>query len=273
MNSRKVLAIAAHPDDVEIICAGTMLLLAEAGCELHVASLTAGDGGSATLPPQEIARLRLEEARRAAHSVGAHYHCLQFRDLTIFDDDPSNRRVTACLRAIDPHIVFTHPPADYLSDHEATSRLVRNACFAAPVRNYDTSMVSAAAPTAAIPHLFYAHPIEGLDIFGRPVPPRFYVDISDTFDRKLAMLAHHESQREWLRAHHGLDEYLDAVQRWNAQLALDATAASPAGRTVRYAEAFLPHHGHAYPRDPILHELLGERVIDADPARQQATHV
>jgi LmbE family N-acetylglucosaminyl deacetylase len=261
-----VLAIGAHPDDVEIICSGTLLLLAEAGCEIHVASLTAGDGGSATLSSHEIASVRLEEARRASASIGAKYHCLQFRDLAIFDDDASNRRVTACMREVDPRIVFTHPPADYISDHETTSRLVRNACFAAPVRNYDTSMVSPAAATVAIPYLFYAHPIEGIDIHGCEVRPRLFVDISDVIDRKLAMLAHHESQREWLRAHHGLDEYVEAVKRWNAQLAVGASQA--AGRGVRHAEAFLPHHGHAYPRGAILHELLGERTIDPEDARR-----
>jgi LmbE family N-acetylglucosaminyl deacetylase len=266
MSSTRVLAIGAHPDDVEIICSGTLLLLAEAGCEIHVASLTAGDCGSATLPPDDIARVRLEEARRASASIGASYHCLQFRDLAIFDDEASNRRVTACVREVDPRIVFTHPPADYISDHETTSRLVRNACFAAPVRNYDTSMVSPAAATATIPYLFYAHPIEGIDIHGREVQPRLFVDISGVIDRKLAMLAHHESQREWLRAHHGLDEYLDAVKRWNAQLADGASQA--AGRAVHHAEAFLPHHGHAYPRGPILRDLLGDRTIDAEDARR-----
>ena len=232
------------------------------GFELHVATLTSGDCGSAELPPDEISAIRRREAESACGLIGAHYHCAGFRDLSIFNDDASNRRITALVREVNPAVVITHPPADYMADHEATSALVRNACFAAPARNYDTSEFTNPARADAIPHLYYTHPVEGIDIYGHAVIPAFYCDISDTVETKLRMLAQHESQREWLRAHHGIDEYLDTARRWTAELG--ARASEVAGHPIAYAEAFRQHRGHAFPRENLLAEVLGGRVA-AEP--------
>ena len=80
-----VLALLAHPDDAEFLCAGTLIrLVREHGWQAHVASMTPGDCGSAELPPEEIARVRREEGRRAAGLIGAAYHCLEERDLAVF---------------------------------------------------------------------------------------------------------------------------------------------------------------------------------------------
>ncbi|MBM3334975.1 PIG-L family deacetylase, partial [Candidatus Sumerlaeota bacterium] len=89
----KVLAIGAHPDDVEFTCAGTLALLAQRACSISIATLSSGDGGSAELPPNEIAAIRRREAQRSAAVVGASYTCLEFRDFCIYVDDASNRRV------------------------------------------------------------------------------------------------------------------------------------------------------------------------------------
>jgi LmbE family N-acetylglucosaminyl deacetylase len=167
------------------------------------------------------------------------------------------------LRDIDSGMVFTHPPQDYMTDHETTSVLVRNACFYAPAPNYDTLSYTPTTRSSAIPCLFYTHPMEGIDLFGKPVVPQFYVDISSSMENKLEMLARHKSQREWLRGHHGIDEYLESVRHWNAELAQKAVAIS--GRPVRYAEGFRQHRGHSYPGQSNLPELLGGKVIP-DPS-------
>lgn len=258
-----MLAVGAHPDDVEILCAGVVLLLIRAGFEAHVATLTLGDCGSATRTPAEISAIRRKEAERACRLIGATYHYAGFRDLGIFNDDPSNRRITALVRDVNPTVVITHPPADYMADHEATSVLVRNACFAAPAVNYDTSRFTPVRRSAGIPHLYYTHPLEGIDLYGRAVLPGIYCDISDVLETKLNMLAAHESQREWLREHHGMDDYLDSVRRWTAALGAQASAA--AGRPIEHAEAFRQHRGHAYPQDDLLRSVLGDRII-AEPA-------
>src|SRR5208282_2876868 len=125
----RVLAIHAHPDDVEFQCAGTLALLREGGSEVTIATMTPGDCGSAEHDCETIAEIRRGEARSAAALIGAEALCLEFRDLAIFNDDESRRRVTEVLRRTRPDIILTAPPIDYLCDHEMTSILVRDACF------------------------------------------------------------------------------------------------------------------------------------------------
>lgn len=252
--NHRVLAIGAHPDDIEILCAGVLGLLKKAGCEIHIATMTRGDAGSMDLKPDEISAIRESEARASATLAGAAYRTLNFRDLSIYSDDQSNRRVTGMVRDVDPFLVITHPPHDYMVDHEATSHLVRNACFAATAPNYDCSQWSSKDRASAIPYLYYAHPIGGADIFGSPVPVGMYVDITDTSALKQKMLECHRSQREWLRRQHGLDDYVESMRNWDESLGRQATAI--AGHPVRFAEAFRQHLGHAYPQENALSELL-----------------
>ena len=245
----RILAIHAHPDDIEFQCAGTLALLKEKGCPIVMATMTAGDLGSAELEQEAIAKIRREEASQAAEMLGAEYMCLEFGDLAIEVNNDGRRRVTECLRKARPDIVITAPPVDYMADHEVTSRLVRDACFSASVPFYKTEQWDPAPPTERIPHLYYVDPIEGVDWFGNAVPYDFIVDISKTFDLKLNMLACHDSQREWLRRQHGLDEYLDGCKRWSAQRGQIIGA--------EYGEAFRQHQSHPYPHDNLLGKLLG----------------
>lgn len=248
---QRVLAIHAHPDDIELQCAGTLALLKEAGCEIVIATMTPGDCGSAELDCDAIAAVRRAEARAAAELLGAHYVCLEFRDLSIEYNNDSRRRVTEAVRRARPDVVITAPPMDYISDHEVTSRLVREACFNASVPNYSTQQWDPAPPTARIPALYYVDAIEGVDWFGQPMPFDGVVDVSTTFELKLQMLACHASQREWLRRQHGLDEYLEGCRRW--------CAARGAQAGVPFGEAFRQHRGHPYPHDNLLAAWLPEQ--------------
>jgi len=244
----RILAIHAHPDDIEFQCAGTLARLKKLGCAISVATMTPGDCGSAKLGPIEIANVRRAEARRAAEMLGADCYCLEFRDLQIIIDNEGRRRVTELIRVTKPDIVLTAPPIDYMSDHEMTSRLVRDACFAASVPNFDTHVLNPAAPTKSIPHLYYMDAIEGIDWYGRPITPEFIIDISETFTLKRDMLACHDSQRGWLMQQHGIDEYLDSCTRWSS------TRGKEIG--VAFGEAFTQHKGHPYPHDNLLQQLL-----------------
>jgi LmbE family N-acetylglucosaminyl deacetylase len=245
----RILAIHAHPDDVEILAAGTLALLSQRGHELTIATFTPGDCGSNELGPEEIAAVRRAEAARSAALIGARYFCLEFRDFTIFHDDAARRRVTEALRQARPEIVLAPAPADYLCDHETASALVRDACFGAPIPNYRTG----SEPLASIPHLYFMDPIAGRDREDRVVEPEFVVDISTVFDTKRAMLAEHASQREWLRRHHGVDEYLLEMERW--------TRVRGALAQVAFGEGFRQYRGHAYPTSPALQSLLNEAAI------------
>src|SRR5580658_5395889 len=138
--------------------------------------MTPGDCGSAEHTREEIAHIRRGEAARSAARIGAEYRCAEFSDLSIFSDDPSRRRMVEILRQVAPDLILTSSPVDYLCDHEATSLLVRDACFGAPAPNYATSARDAAPPIAAIPHLYFMDPIGGVDRDGRAVLPDFFVN-------------------------------------------------------------------------------------------------
>src|SRR4051794_32187372 len=208
-----ILAIHAHPDDLEILAAGTLIKLIEKGNRVTIVTMTPGDCGTVEYPPEEISRIRRGEAEKAASMIGADYICAEFRDLAIFNDDPSRRRVTELLRRVQPDIIITASPVDYHCDHEATSILVRDACFGAPAPNYLTG--GDAPVLRAIPHLYFCDPDEGRDRDGNEVKPDFVVDVSGLMDRKSAMLACHASQRAWLKKHHGMDNYIEIMQQWS----------------------------------------------------------
>lgn len=248
----RVLAFGCHPDDVEFQCAGTLALLAERGCAVHIATMAGGEVGSAELAPQEIRKVRLAEAAHSAAVIGAEYTYAGGYDLEVQYDADYRRRAVRVLREVDPHVVLTHPPMDYLGDHEETSRLVRFAAFIAPVPNFDCGVP--AQPTARVPHLYYWNAIGRRDIFGRPLPLSTVVDIGATLSTKSRMLRCHASQRDWLRRQHGYDRYLD-VMRESAR-----AEGRPFG--LKAAEGFIQHRGEGYPQDNVLKELLGDLCLD-----------
>lgn len=249
----RILSIHAHPDDMEILAGGTIAILAGRGHEITVATMTPGDCGTTVYGAEEIARIRRAEAANAASLIGAKYVCAEFRDMAIFNDDGSRRRVTELLRSARADLVITASPIDYHCDHEATSVLVRDSCFGASAPNYATGAGNAAPALKRIPHLYFMDSVSGVDREGRPQIPDFFVDIQSTIDRKREMLACHASQRNWLRHQHGIDEYLDMMLRWTREVG--------ARCGVEYAEGFRLYPGHPYPQTPLLQELLGSFVV------------
>lgn len=245
------LAVLAHPDDAEFLCAGTLVRLKSLGWSIHIASMTPGDCGSAEHSPEEIARIRRGEGTAAAEAAGATFHCVEERDLRVIYSEPALERVVRLLQAVRPEIVFTHSPDDYHLDHEQTSKLLRAATFAAPIKNFlhVPGHAEPNPPLDHIPHLYYCDPLEGKDAFGRPIVPSFRIDIGSAMDVKSRMLECHESQRAWLRVHHGVDNLVDSMKHWGA------TQGSAAG--VAYAEGFRQHLGHSYPQDNLVAALLG----------------
>lgn len=239
----------AHPDDAEIFCGGTLIRLQQLGWEIHIASMTPGDCGSMHHGASEIAGIRRREAAEAASKIWARYHCLDRRDLRICYDEATLQAAVEVLRTVDPLIVFTHPPADYMPDHEMTSLVARAACFAAPAPNFDTARRPFSAPTRAIPHLYYSSPAGGANIFGEPAAFSVLIDVSEVIGLKADMLGCHASQREWLKAQHGMDHYIDEMKRWAGKLGERAG--------VEYAEGFRQHVGHPYPTEDRLASLLG----------------
>jgi LmbE family N-acetylglucosaminyl deacetylase len=250
-----ILALHAHPDDIETLAAGTLALLAAKGHRIVIVTATAGDCGSADLGPEETARIRQSEAAAAAAVIGADYRCVGLGDLAVFNDDASRRRITEMVRWARPDLVITSAPADYHPDHEAVSVLVRDACFAASAPNYQTGPCT---PLEAIPHLYFTDPIGGRDREGRPVPPDFAVDVGAGFAAKTAMLAAHESQKSWLLKQHGITDYVGSMVAWTRRRGRDFG--------VEYAEGFRQYRNTPYPRTPRLQELVAEALlVEAKP--------
>lgn len=242
-----VLAFMAHPDDAEFLCAGTLIRLANEGWEVHIATATAGDCGSTTLPADKIANIRRSEAAAAAMIIDATYHCIEECDLNVIYDKETNRKVFDLFRQVAPALVFTHPLHDYMLDHEQVHLLARNATFGFPVPNASSQSLREGS---TVPWLYYCDPLEGSDPYTcELIRPTTLIDISKVMSRKVEMLACHASQREWLRSHNGMDEYLEAMKRHGAMRGGELK--------TEYAEAFVQHRGHAYPQSNLLQDLFG----------------
>lgn len=242
------MTLLAHPDDAEILVGGTLIRLRDLGWEVHIGIMTAGDCGSATQSAEEIAAIRRGEARRAAEFIGATAHVLEEKDVNVFFAPGPNRKVIDLMRKVNPTLIFTHPRHDYMMDHEQTHLLARSGAFSFAIPNASSLPVPA---DAHVPHLYYLDPIEAADPYtGEPCKPSVVVDVSDVIDRKAEMLALHSSQREWLRAHHGMDEYIESMKQHNIKRGKL--------KNVKYAEAFVQHRGHPFPQNDILAELFNK---------------
>jgi LmbE family N-acetylglucosaminyl deacetylase len=247
----RILAIHAHPDDIETLCAATLALLAGRGHHITIATVTAGDCGSTETDNEETARIRRGEAADAAKVIGAQYLCAGLPDLGVFNDDKSRRWVTETIRQAAPELVITASPADYHPDHEATSVLVRDACFAAPVPNYKTG---SAAPLSEIPHLYFCDPIEGRDRQNNRVMAEFAVNVERFFETKKKMLLAHQSQIAWVEKQHGIADYADAMASWTRRRGKHFG--------VGFAEGFRQYRTHPYPASPLLQGLVGGALLE-----------
>jgi LmbE family N-acetylglucosaminyl deacetylase len=231
------------------MCAGTLALLAEQGWEVHIATMTAGDGGTVEYSREEISRIRKGEAAKAAEVLGGTYHCLECDDIFIMYDRPTLLKAIELVRKIRPTVVFTTSPSDYMVDHEMASKLAQTASFSCGVVNIETPGAEAFEP---VPYLYYMDAVEGKDKFGVEIEPQMLVDISGAMETKDRMLCCHESQRNWLLSHHGMDNYV---------ILMKEGAANRGGQAgCEYAEGLRQHLGHAYPQDNILKTELGSLV-------------
>lgn len=249
--ARKVaMCLMAHPDDCEILVAGTLILLRKRGWEIHIVTMTPGDCGSAELGPEEIAAVRRAEGARAAKLIGASYHCLESRDLYVTFTEPTIRRAISLTRAIAPTLMITHSPADYMMDHEETAKIARAASFGYAIPN---TVAGAVAQGSRVPWLYYADAIEGVDPLGRAIDPTTFINITGVMALKTKALKAHASQRDWLLKHHGVDEYTRSMQAWCAKRGRESG--------VKFAEGLRQHLGHGYPHDNLLQrELKGQYV-------------
>ena len=199
----RVLAIGAHPDDVEIACSGTLAKCVRRGDKVIVCHVSTGNLGHAVIPPDELKTMRAAEAKRAGQLAGIEVISAGFDDLDIFDNNrPARDRIVEVIQYAQPDFIITHNPDDYMPDHTAVSRLVFDASFAATLPNYPTKERRA----ARLVPIYYMDTLAGVGF-----EPTEYVDISEEIDLKIRMLCCHESQIVWMRDHDGID-FADMVR-------------------------------------------------------------
>ncbi|MBN9391292.1 MAG: PIG-L family deacetylase [Chloroflexi bacterium] len=186
----RVLAIGAHPDDLEFQIGGTLAKYAERGHQVFMAVTTNGEVGSSTLSREEIARIRYEEAKSSAETIGAELIWVGYNDEFFFDNEESRRRFIDIIRLAEPDVVLTHWVEDYHPDHFNTGKVVRDARIMTAVPNIVTEHV----PLKKIPQLFFYDTVAGINFV-----PEVYVNVTGTFETKKKMLSCHKSQDAWLR--------------------------------------------------------------------------
>jgi LmbE family N-acetylglucosaminyl deacetylase len=204
------IAIAAHPDDIELMMAGTLLLLKRVGYEIHYMNLSVGNCGSSEYATADITKIRLAEAKQAAQILGAHFHPPFCNDLEIVYDVQTLRRVASVIREVKPTIVLTHSPEDYMEDHVNTCRLAVTAAFARGMRNFESE------PPQPIDNydctIYHALPHTLRDNFRRFIIPGAFVNTGSVQEIKLEALKAHKSQQSWLDVSQKMNSYLQTME-------------------------------------------------------------
>jgi LmbE family N-acetylglucosaminyl deacetylase len=246
-------AIAAHPDDIEFVMAGTLILLKRAGYEIHYMNIANGCCGSTEWSASHTAQVRAREGLAAADSIGGKFHPSLVNDLEVFYDDRTLKRVSAIMREVAPQIVLTHAPYDYMEDHMNACRLAVSGAFTRGMPNYPTDPPR--PPVDGPVTVYHAQPHGNCDPLNNPIRPNLYVDVTSVMKEKTAMLACHESQKNWLDTSQGMDSYLVAMQ------SLSREVGAMSGR-FEYAEGWRKHlHlGFCGPDDDPLAEALSSFI-------------
>jgi len=248
--SRSVVVFAAHPDDTEIFCAGTLALLKARGYRITVCTVTSGGMGGIGSDERRTVEIRDREARAAAEILGARYVCLGGRDGFLYDTEELRIKAQDVIREAEAGIVIAHLSVDYHPDHRAASAIADAAAILASLPNIPSRF----PPLAANP-LFYHSATLGLtDPLGNPIArPHFFVDIGSVEELKMRMLACHQSQIEIMRVQHKMDDFFGAMQ------AQDLAWGREAG--VRFAEAYWQHLGGGFQKTPLIQEELKDFVV------------
>jgi LmbE family N-acetylglucosaminyl deacetylase len=218
----RVLAVGAHPDDVEICCGGTLARYALAGHHVMMGYATNGDKGHLRIPPAELAVIREREARAAAAVINAEVFWTGLPDGELFYDRPTRQIFIDMLRQARPDIILTHWSEAYHPDHVAAGQLVFSATYISTVPHIQTEH-PASEMVGRIYFMDVAHDVRA--------EAAEYVDITEVYELKRQMMAAHTSQLEWLKEHDNID--IMAVMEGR-----DRATGQQCG--VTYAERFVP---------------------------------
>ncbi len=253
--SKIAFAVAAHPDDIEFGMAGTLLLLGNAGYELHYMNIANGSCGSVEMDAAATAAARLKEAANAAARLGAAFYPPFVPDIDIFYNKALLSQVGSVMRQVAPDILLIPAPRDYMEDHMNACRLAVTAAFCRTMPNWPVDPPR--APVLKDVTIYHAQPFGNRDDLGRVVKPDIYVDIASVVNQKAEALADHRSQKEWLDQSQGMDAYLDEMKAQGREVGIMSG-------TFESAEGWRRHNyrGLCAPDADPLCDALGELAIE-----------
>ena len=251
----RVFAIAAHPDDIEFGMAGTLILLARMGCEIHYMNIANGSCGSAEHDAETIADMRLREAKNAANRIAAAFYPPLVPDIEIFYEKGLLARIASIMRMVAPDILLVPSPQDYMEDHMNTCHLAVTAAFCRNMNNLTVDPPR--SPVDRDVTVYHAQPHGNRDPLNRLVRPDFFIDIGSAIEEKADMLAEHKSQKEWLDHSQGLNAYLNAMRDFVHEMGTLSTRCELAEGWRRHNPLGLC----AVDADPLV-DLLQEYVLE-----------
>jgi LmbE family N-acetylglucosaminyl deacetylase len=208
---KTAFAIASHPDDIDYMMAGTLVALKNAGYEIHYMNIANGSCGTNQYDRETIIAMRREEAKKSSGIIGAVFHESLCDDLEVFYTKDLLERLIPVVREVNPEIVLTHGPYDYMEDHVNSGRLAVSAAFC-------RGMVPAPCvpPVPAVNSkvtVYHSMPHSITDALRRPVVPGLFVNVGEAIELKKQMLACHISQGAWLDSSQGSAFVDDMVKR------------------------------------------------------------
>ncbi len=183
--NERVLAVVAHPDDAELLCAGTLARARSDGAEIGICVLCRGDKGQPAKTVANLSAVRRKEMTVAAKLLGAKLYTGQNPDGLLFDGAAQRLKLVETYRQFKPTLVLAHSLEDYHPDHRSAGTLAEAASWFCASRGFKTR----SAPLASPPAVWW---MDTLNMSG--FEPGFFVDISPYLKLKLEMLACHKSQ-------------------------------------------------------------------------------
>lgn len=216
-----ITAVCAHPDDAELLCAGTLIKYIQKGHKVTIIIATNGEVGSLSLSKEEISDIRHKEAVSGAKIIGADLIWLGYPDEFLFNNSKTRLDFINALRQAKSDVIFTHYSDYYNCDHNAVSIIVNEVSTLLSVKNIKTKN----APTKNNPYLYFID-----TVCCKCFDPEEFVDISDVIELKKEALLAHKSQYTWLKKYSNID-YVDMMMTQSKIRGYQAG--------VKYAEAFI----------------------------------
>jgi N-acetylglucosamine malate deacetylase 1 len=248
--NKVVLSFHAHPDDAEAWNAGVLKLLKDKGYKIVIATMTGGDLGGCNMNMEETARVRFEEAKKAASVLNAEYYTMGGTDGFLFDTKEMRLKTVSLIRKVKAGIIFTHLPIDYHSDHRTTANIVETAAM---ISSLETVPVDE-KPVDITPLLYHTSPLNLIVPLGTKIaPPHFYVDITSVIDTKKKMLEYHVSQIELMKHMHKMDDFFGFVLEGNRNYGKIAG--------VEYAEVYWQRQGGGFQKETQVQRDLSNYLI------------